>query len=90
MFKTAALLLLVLSFQCINAQITIILEQHLLRLICALLEEETWGKVFNLSDFGIAPNEQFVIKSGQIELVIRYWFNYIFSLYCWWKIPWYL
>jgi hypothetical protein len=28
---------------------------------------KAWSRVFNLSDFGIAPNEQFIIKSGQID-----------------------
>jgi gliding motility-associated-like protein len=71
MFKTAALLLLVLSFQCINAQITLTnnIGTTLIKTdMYSCLEEETWGKVFNLSDFGIAPNEQFVIKSGQIGI----------------------
>jgi gliding motility-associated-like protein len=30
--------------------------------------DETWMRVFKLSDFGIASNEQFVIKSGQVAL----------------------
>jgi hypothetical protein len=86
MFKTAALLLLVLSFQCINAQITLTnnIGTTLIKTdMYSCLEEETWGKVFNLSDFGIAPNEQFVIKSGQIGLLNQILVhNYIFSLYC--------
>jgi hypothetical protein len=27
-----------------------------------------WSRVFKLSDFGIAPNEQFIIKSGQMGI----------------------
>lgn len=29
-------------------------------------ENESWSRVFKLSDFGIKPNEQFIIKSGQV------------------------
>jgi hypothetical protein len=29
---------------------------------------EGWSRVFKLSDFGIAPNEQFIIKSGQMGI----------------------
>ena len=31
-------------------------------------EDEVWSRVFYLSDFGILPNEQFLIKSGEIAL----------------------
>ncbi|WP_408035681.1 T9SS type B sorting domain-containing protein [Tenacibaculum aestuarii] len=31
-------------------------------------DNETWSRVFKLSDFGIKPNEQFAIKSGQVGL----------------------
>ncbi|WP_252723845.1 T9SS type B sorting domain-containing protein [Winogradskyella psychrotolerans] len=27
---------------------------------------ETWSRIFNLADFGIAANEQFIIRSGQV------------------------
>lgn len=70
-FKTVALFLLILSFQYVNAQITLTnnVGSTLIKTdMYSCLEEETWGKVFNLSDFGIAPNEQFVIKSGQIGI----------------------
>lgn len=30
--------------------------------------DEGWSRVFRLSDFGVAPNEQFVIKAGEIAL----------------------
>lgn len=30
--------------------------------------DEAWSRIFTLSDFGIAPNEQFLIKSGQIGI----------------------
>lgn len=30
--------------------------------------EESWMRVFNLSDFGVGPNEQFIIHSAQIAL----------------------
>ena len=31
-------------------------------------EDENWSRVFNISDFGIMANEQFIIKSGEIAL----------------------
>ena len=71
MFKTAALLLLVLSFQYINAQITLTNNFGTTLIKTNMLpcnEDEGWSRVFKLSDFGIAPNEQFIIKSGQIGI----------------------
>lgn len=71
MFKNIALLLLVLSFQHINAQITLTnnVGTTLVKTnMYSCLEDENWGRVFKLSDFGIAPNEQFIIKSGQIGI----------------------
>ncbi|RVT76462.1 T9SS type B sorting domain-containing protein [Flavobacterium sufflavum] len=71
MFKKIVLLLLVLSFQFINAQITLTnnIGTTLIKTdMYSCLEDENWGRVFKLSDFGIAPNEQFIIKSGQIGI----------------------
>ena len=31
-------------------------------------EEQSWGRVFNLEDFGITTDEQFIIKSGQTAI----------------------
>jgi hypothetical protein len=69
-FKTVALFLLVLSFQYVNAQITLsnigttLIKTDML----PCNDDEGWSRVFKLSDFGIAPNEQFIIKSGQIGI----------------------
>lgn len=71
MFKNIALLLLALSFQNINAQITLSnnIGTTLVKTdMYSCLDDENWGRVFKLSDFGIAPNEQFIIKSGQIGI----------------------
>ena len=71
MFKNIALLLLALSFQNINAQITLTnnIGTTLVKTdMYSCLDDENWGRVFKLSDFGIAPNEQFIIKSGQIGI----------------------
>lgn len=71
MFKNIALLLIALSFQCINAQITLTnnIGSTLIKTdMYSCMEDENWGRVFKLSDFGIAPNEQFIIKSGQIGI----------------------
>lgn len=70
-YNTLAILLLLLSFQYINSQITLNnnVGTTLIKTdMYSCKEEETWGKVFKLSDFGITPNEQFVIKSGQIGI----------------------
>lgn len=71
MFKTAALLLIVLSFQYINSQITLTNNIGTTVIKTDMLpcnEDESWSRVFKLSDFGIAPHEQFIIKSGQIGI----------------------
>lgn len=71
MFKNAVLLLIVLSFQCIDAQITLTNNIGTTLIKTDMLpceRNESWSRVFNLSDFGIAPNEQFVIKSAQIGI----------------------
>lgn len=71
MFKNIALLLLFLSFQCIDAQITLtnnigttLVETD----IKSCVRDEIWARTFKLSDFGISPNEQFAIKSGQVGI----------------------
>ena len=71
MFKTAALFLLVLSFQCINAQITLTNNIGTTLIKTDMLpceRNESWSRVFNLSEYGIASNEQFIIKSAQIGI----------------------
>lgn len=71
MFKTAALLLVVLSFQYINAQITLTNNIGTTLIKTDMLpceRNESWSRVFNLSEYGIASNEQFVIKSAQIGI----------------------
>lgn len=70
-FKKAVVLLIFMSFQYINAQITLTnnIGTTLVKTdMYSCLEDENWGRVFKLSDFGIAPNEQFIIKSGQIGI----------------------
>lgn len=69
--KTVVFLLLILSIQSIDAQITLsnnigtkLIETDMY----SCQEEEIFGRVFNLSDFGVTPNEQFVIKSCQIGI----------------------
>lgn len=71
MLKKIALLLFLLFFLQIDAQITLTnnIGTTLIKTdMYSCLEDESWGKVFKLSDFGIAPNEQFIIKSGQIGI----------------------
>jgi gliding motility-associated-like protein len=69
--KKAVLLLVFLSFQYINAQITLTNNIGTTLVKTDMLpceNNESWSRVFNLSDYGIAPNEQFVIKSAQIGI----------------------
>jgi gliding motility-associated-like protein len=71
MFKNIVLLLIFLSFQCIDAQIILTnnIGTTLIKTDMYSCEDsESWSRVFNLSDFGISPNEQFVIKSAQIGI----------------------
>jgi gliding motility-associated-like protein len=72
MFKKAFLLLFILSFKCMVAQIT------LTHNICDDIKEtgfpscssgmQHWARAFYLSDFGISNNEEFIINSGQIGI----------------------
>ncbi len=71
MLKKIILLLFILSFYKIDAQITLTnnIGTELIKTdMYSCLEDENWGRVFKLSDFGIAPNEQFFIKSAQIGI----------------------
>lgn len=71
MFKILIPLLFVLSFQCINAQITLnhnIGEDLLDSGMTPCEEDENWGKVFNLADFGVTTNEQFIVRSIEVGI----------------------
>ncbi|OGS69928.1 MAG: hypothetical protein A3F91_05760 [Flavobacteria bacterium RIFCSPLOWO2_12_FULL_35_11] len=75
MFKNAAILLLVLSFQNIVAQIKLthnigdnVVETNMI----SCEEDESWARVFKLSDFGVTTNEQFIIRSGQVAISKSY------------------
>src|SRR6218665_1654461 len=70
-FKKAFLCLIFLFFQKVNAQITLtnnIGETLVKTDMLSCEQDESWSRVFNLADFGIAPNEQFVIKSAQLGI----------------------
>jgi len=70
-FNTAISFLFFLFFQYANAQITLNHNVGTTLLKTGMYScdrDESWSKLFTLSDFGIAPNEQFVIKSGQIGI----------------------
>ncbi|MEO6175472.1 MAG: T9SS type B sorting domain-containing protein [Flavobacterium circumlabens] len=70
-FKKAVLVLVFLSFQFLNAQITLTnnIGTTLVKTdMISCQDDESWSRVFTLSDFGIKPNEQFIIKSGQIGI----------------------
>lgn len=70
-FNITISFIIFLFFQYMNAQITLTNNTGttLVRTdILACDESEGWSRVFKLSDFGIKPNEQFIIKSGQIGI----------------------
>jgi len=63
--------LVFLVFQYGNAQITLTnnIGTTLVKTdMLACENNESWSRVFNLSDYGVASNEQFVIKSAQIGI----------------------
>lgn len=71
MFRNTVLILLFLTFQAINGQIKLthnIGETPIVTSITSCEEDESWSRVFNLSDFGITKNEQFIIESGQVAI----------------------
>lgn len=71
MFKNAVLFLAFLSVEFINAQITLTnnIGTTLVKTdINSCESDEIWSRIFKLSDFGISPTEQFVIKSGQVGI----------------------
>jgi gliding motility-associated-like protein len=75
MFKKASLLLFILSFQCIVSQITLthnIGTTPIETGMTPCVEDESWSKVFNLSDFGITKNEQFIISSAEVGISKSY------------------
>lgn len=70
-FNTAISFLFFLLFQYTNAQITLTnnIGTTLVKTdMYSCQDDESWSRVFKLSDFGIKPNEQFIIKSGQIGI----------------------
>ncbi len=71
MLKKILLILIILTAQCVVAQITLTNNIGTTLVKTDMLpcdETEGWSRVFKLSDFGVKPNEQFVIKSGQIGI----------------------
>jgi len=73
--KSSALIVLLLFFQCINAQITLttnvgqdLVETNMLP--CE--EDESWAKLIKLSDFGITTNDQFIIRYGEVGISKAY------------------
>lgn len=71
-FNTAISFLIFLLFQYTNAQITLTNNVGTTLVKTDILgcdNSEGWSRLFNMSDFGIKTNEQFIIKSGQIGIV---------------------
>lgn len=70
-FNTAISFLFFLFFQQSYAQITLTnnIGTTLVKTdMYSCKDDESWSRVFKLSDFGIKPNEQFIIKSGQVGI----------------------
>jgi len=75
MLKNIVLILFVLSIQFTNAQIKLtsnIGEDLLDRGMTPCEEDESWGKVFNLADFGVTTNEQFIVRSIEVAISKSY------------------
>ena len=75
MIKNVLRLLLVLSFQFIDAQITLthnVGNNPVKTDITSCDYEEYWARTFTLSDFGISTDDQFIIKSAQIAISNSY------------------
>jgi gliding motility-associated-like protein len=70
-FNIVISFLVFLVFQYANAQITLTNNIGTTLVKTDMLpceNNESWSRVFNLSDYGVASNEQFVIKSAQIGI----------------------
>jgi len=84
-FISALCFLFFIVFHPINAQITLTnnIGTTLVKTdMYSCKDDESWSRVFKLSDFGIAPNEQFIIKSGQIGIAkSEIGSNLFFSVY---------
>jgi hypothetical protein len=75
MFKILIPLLFVLSIQFTNAQIKLssnIGENLIDSGMSSCEEDESWGKVFNLADFGVSSNEQFIVRSIEVAISKSY------------------
>jgi gliding motility-associated-like protein len=72
MLKKVLLLLFIISFQSINAQIklkTNVGDELIDSGMSPCEYEENWSKIFTLSDFGIGPDEQFHITKGEVGII---------------------
>ncbi|WBL21638.1 T9SS type B sorting domain-containing protein [Zunongwangia sp. HRR-M8] len=70
--KKTLLFLFFLSLQCLHAQIT--LDHNIgTNLIDSGMpsceEDESWARIFKVSDFGVGPGEQLIIRSAEIGLL---------------------
>jgi PKD repeat protein len=71
MLKNLILFLFILCFQDIKAQVFLnhnIGEDLVDSGMTSCEEDESWGKVFNLSDFGVTTNEQFIVRSIEVGI----------------------
>ncbi|MBK0369494.1 T9SS type B sorting domain-containing protein [Flavobacterium agrisoli] len=70
-FKKIFLFFIPLCFQYSNAQITLTNNVGTTLVkndVLSCNQDQSWARIFKLSDFGIKPNEQFIINSGQIGI----------------------
>jgi len=76
MLKKTILILLVLSFYKVQSQITLNtnIGSDLINSGMTSCDsyDEAWYKVFDLSDFGITTNDQFIIETGQVGISKSY------------------
>lgn len=75
MHRKTVLFLLVLSFHCLHAQITLthnIGNTPIKTSKTSCGEQEYWARTFTLAEFGISTDEQFIINSGQVAVSNTY------------------
>ena len=85
MFQRILILLLLFSFQSINAQIKLKTNvgDDLIETGMSTCEyDENWSKIFKLSDFGIGTDEQFHITRGEVGIIRSdSIFNFYYSVF---------
>ena len=85
MLRKLLLIIFVLVIKNLNAQITLTHNVGNVPIDTGMIsceDDESWSRVFNLSDFNITTNEQFIISSAEVGIIKSYNGAYIgFNIY---------